>query len=119
MWPFKILPGAKDIRDVVTDAAKKSRRNRWDDVKEIATELSGKYDTVIEARSKFREARLTLEDLEAQTKVAQVSGQKAPDLDQAKEAVEKTRILLQALEDQLRITERRAKQKYPDVFRFL
>lgn len=119
MWPFKDPPEVKDVKDAVTDAAKKCRKNRWDDIKEIAEELTCKYDIVIEARSKFREAREKLEELEAEAKVTQASGEKAPDLDQAKEAVKKTQILLQALEDQLRLKERRAKHKYPDVFRFL
>lgn len=116
LWPSQ---EEKDARKAVIDAAVKRRKNRCGDIKEMAEELGRKYDVVIETRSKFREARETLEDLEAQAKVDQASGQQSPNLDQAKKTVEKARALLQALEEQLRITERRTKQKYPNIFRFL
>lgn len=116
LWPS---PEEKKAGRAIAGAEVKRRKYRCGEVIEIAEELSRNYDDVIGARTNFREARLRLEWLQAQAKVDQALGQKPPSLDQATKDVKGTRALLQAYEEQLRVTERWAKQKYPDTFRFL
>jgi hypothetical protein len=114
-----LSPEEARIKRAVAGAKAKRQKYQYGEVIEIAEELDRNYDNVIDARTKFREARMDLEKLQAQAKVAQALGKKPPDLTSAKKNVNETEALLQAYEKQLHATERWAKYKYPDIFRFL
>jgi len=112
-------PEERDARKAVSDAEKKCRKSRWEGIKELAKELEGRYNSVIAVRHELRKTREKLEEKELENKEKKILGQPEADLKTERDAVTKAEELLKTREELLKIIEKRAKTKYPDIFNFL
>ena len=116
---FWISHEEERAREKIRDVAAKHRKNRLTEIKQLAEELEQRYDSLAVARDEYIKARQALEEKELQNLEKKALGQPEADLSVETDAVKKTEDLLKAREGLVRVSEQRAKAKYPNPFNFL
>ena len=106
-------------REKVRSAAAKHQKNRWTEIKQLAEELEQRYDSLAVVRDEHIKARQALEEKELQNLEKKALGQPEADLSAERDVVKKAEDLLKAREGLVRVSEQRAKARYPNLFNFL